>query len=62
MNPDVYDASCDYCGKQVGRANVRMVRIGRSTSWLCERCKARQEERYAAEVGAAPAAQGAQSR
>ena len=47
-----YDESCDYCARQVGMSNLRPVRIGRSTSRMCNRCHDRQEERYAAMTAA----------
>jgi len=35
VNPDVYDASCDYCGHQVGQSNLRII----EGMFLCEPCR-----------------------
>jgi hypothetical protein len=40
------DTTCDYCAKQQWSGPLRQVRIGRSTSWLCDRCYQRQQIRY----------------
>lgn len=34
MNPDVYDSSCDRCGKQVGQENLRYT----GKAFLCSDC------------------------
>ena len=41
-----YDDSCDLCARQVGIENLRQVKVGRSISWQCGRCLAKQAAMY----------------
>ena len=50
---DEFDRVCDYCARTVYSGTMRQVRIGRSTSWLCQRCFDAQQARFAAMDGAA---------
>ena len=45
-----FDSTCDYCGRIQFTGPLHKIHIGASTSWECDPCWERTQQRYEDEV------------
>lgn len=45
-----FDRSCSYCARIQYHAPLRQIHLAKSTSWECDRCYERTQERYEREI------------